>query len=124
MKVGLEDIREAWRLKSYKLPSFIIQGNKSDYLIYSNMRLLLADVLLLVTTEILSDEEVFIIIDNCNIITNDILDHMEKTNDDRLLIISNYLINFNESLEEMLMESECYESMNNFKTFNKYYYTL
>jgi len=109
--------------KECKIPVFV-ESNESDIWLNTNIKSLLSNVFLLAVDKVLSETELFKIVDECNSATTFIFDYLDNNSDDRIILVTECIINFNESLEEKLLESEFYEALQNFTEFKKFYYIL
>ena len=129
MRKTLNEIKEDWTYESQRLPGFINQSDEDDYRIYSRMRRILKNILLLVDNTYLDQVEIDLILDSCSQCSLEINDvfsikNMNEVKDNRILLIADYIISFVDGLKEDLLEEEFYESVVNISKFEKLFYSL
>lgn len=120
----LEEIRRDFKRMSLRLPSYIEQSNEQDYWIYSRMRAIMKNILLLLKPYILSEHDLSLILDGTNIIADEMFKYLNVMKDDRYILISGDIIFFTETLYDTLLENEEYESLDNLKRFNENFHKV
>lgn len=121
----IKSIIDEYKRRTYKLPDYIHQSDKSDFMIYSRYRLVLDNILLLAQPDFLSEEDVMNISNHCNKVTDDIFSYMDVLGDlDRIIMLREDINSFIDDLSNELLENEHFEALVNVREYKNLYYTL